>query len=745
MQVRGVDPGYPFYGAVETEPPGAWPRLGETGGAIVDGALLAMLDARVGDELQLGEARFVVRATIRDMPGDVGLASALGPRVFVPRPALEATKLLTFGSRARYDACLRFPAGVDADRVAARLRGPLSAERASVRTVSEDQRRLSDSLSRFGSFLALVALVALLLGGLGVASAVHVFVKRRMPTIAVLRCLGASAGTLLAAYLVQAIAVGLLGSLLGAALGAAVQLLLPRLLAGVLPVDVAWALSWRSLLGGVAVGLWVAVAFALLPLLAVRQVSPLAVLRHDYEERRGRRDPLRLFAALALAASLALLSVVQAGSVGPGLAFAGGIAVALGLLALAAFLLVRGLRRFFPARLPYLYRQGLANLYRPANQTLMVVLSLGFGVFLLSTLLLVQHNLLRELRVDRGASRPNLAFFDVQPDQRGDVEARVRAAGPLTSPVVPIVPMRIQSLKGRPASELLAAEKDGQRPGRWALRREYRSSFRDEPGEAEKVVAGAWWRPGEWKGRAADGPDPVPVALDANLARELGLALGDEVAWDVQGVSVRSRVAALREVQWVRFSPNFFVIFPEGPLDAAPKSFVLLARVEDEGRRARLQREVVGAHPNVSTLDLAQVQRAIEGVLDKVVLGVRFMALFSVAAGALVLAGAVASSRQQRVREGALLRTLGATRSQLVRILLTEYVVLGALAAAAAVLLSTVAGWALVRFVLEGSFALPGPSLLGLVLAIVALTILVGLSGSTEVWRRPPLEVLRAE
>jgi putative ABC transport system permease protein len=437
--------------------------------------------------------------------------------------------------------------------------------------------------------------------------------------------------------------------------------------------------------------------------------------------------------------------VAQAGRVVPGLAFAGDIAVALALLALSAFLLVRGLRRFFPTSLPYLYRQGLANLYRPANQTLMVVLALGFGVFLLSTLLLVQHNLLRDLRVDRGASRPNLAFFDVQPDQRADVEARVRAAGPLTAPVVPIVPMRIQSLKGRLASELLAIEDDRQRPERWALRREYRSSSRDAPGDAEKVVAGAWWRPGEWNGRRPDGPDPVPIALDANLARELRLSVGDEVVWDVQGVSVSSRVAALREVQWVRFSPNFFVLFPEGPLDAAPRSFVILARVEDEGLRARLQREVVEAHPNVSTLDLAQVQRAIESVLDKVVLGVRFMALFSVAAGALVLAGAVASSRQQRVREGALLRTLGATRPQLVRILLAEYVVLGALAAGAAILLSTAAAWALVHFVFEGTFALPGPSLLGLLLAIVALTIAVGLSGSTEVWRRPPLEVLRAE
>jgi putative ABC transport system permease protein len=752
VQVRGVDPGYPFYGTVETDPPGEWPRLGETGGAIVDGALLTMLGARVGGTIQLGEARFVVRAAIRDMPGDVSVASAIGPRVFVPRASLAATKLLTFGSRARYEASLRYPGGADADRVASRLRGPLAAERATVRTVSEDQRRLSDSLSRFGNFLALVALVALLLGGLGVASAVHVFVKRRMTTIAVLRCLGASARTLLAAYLVQAVAVGLLGSVVGAAAGAAVQLALPRLLGSLLPVDVTWALSWRSVLGGLAVGVWVAVAFAALPLLAVRDVSPLAVLRSDYEATSRPRDPRRILAILVLAASVAVLSIAQAGRVRAGLAFAGGIGVALALLALAALLLVRGLRRFFPSFLPYLYRQGLANLYRPANQTLLVVLALGFGVFLLSTLVLVQNNLLRELRVDRGESRPNLAFFDVQPDEEEDVAARVRAAGSLTSPVVPIVPMRIQSLKGRPAAGLLSPEDDERRepgarrrPERWAVRREYRSSYRDAPGEGEKVVAGAWWRPGEWRDRPLDGSAAVPIAVEAGLARELRLGLGDEVVWDVQGVAVRSRVAALREVQWARFSPNFFVLFPEGPLDPAPKTFVLLARVEDEARRARLQREVVEAHPNVSTLDLAQVQRAIESVLDKLVLGVRFMALFSVGAGALVLAGAVASSRQQRVREGALLRTLGATRPQLVRILLAEYVVLGALSAGAAILLSTAAAWALVRFVFEGSFALPGPSLLGLLAGIVALTIAVGLSGSTEVWRRPPLEVLRAE
>ena len=741
-QLLAVDPGYPYYGTIETAPAGEWARLTDKGGAIVEASLLAMLAAEVGDEIVLGEARFVVRGTLRNVPGEVSLRSALGPRIYIPRARAAETGLLTRGSRARYEAYLRLPPGTDAQKLADRFRPALSAERLAVRTVSEDQRQLTETLTRFGNFLGLVALVALLLGGLGVASAVHVFIKRRMATIAVLRCLGATSATTLLAYLAQAVVVGLVGSLAGAGLGATLQLALPHLLRGLLPVDVAWSLSWPAVLAGVGVGVWVALVFSLLPLVAVRRVSPLFVLRRDFEAERPRRDMARLLALVALAASLVAMAVIQAGRPALGLAFAAGAAVAILALWLAALALVRGLRRFFPRRLPYVYRQGLANLYRPANQTLMVVLALGFGAFLLGTLVLVQHNLLRDLRVDRGATRPNLVFFDVQPDQQDDVRARVTAVGPLTAPVVPIVPMRIHSLEGRPVAELLAIEDDAKRPERWALRREYRSSYRDAQAASERLVAGAWWRAGEWKGRA---DAPVPIAVESSLARELRLELGDAVEWDVQGVIVATRVACLREVEWARFEPNFFVVFPEGPLDEAPRSYVLLARVLDAAARGRLQRDVVEAHPNVSTLDLAQIQRAIEGVLDKVVLAIRFMALFSLAAGALVLAGAVAASRYQRVREGALLRTLGARRPQLIRILLAEYAVLGALSAGAALLLASASGWALVHFVFEGSFALPATELLALVASVVALTIAVGLGGSTEVWRRPPLEVLRAE
>lgn len=743
VQVTAVEPGYPFYGTIETSPSGEWPRLGEAGGVLVDPSLLVSLNASVGDTLALGEGRFVIRGTVLSVPGDVALRTALGPRAFIPAARIEETNLLTFGSRARYEVFLKLPAGTDAQRLADRFRPVLATERVNVRTVSEDQRRLNDTLKRLGNYLGLVALIALLLGGLGVASAVHVFIKRKMETVAVLRCLGARARTVLAVYLVQSAVVGLLGSLVGAALGAIVQLALPRLFADLLPVDVAYHLSWRALASGVVLGLWVALAFSLLPLLAVRRVSPLAVLRRPFEGDASPREPAQIVAALALGATVVVLAVLQAGRVVPGLAFAAGIGLALLALWLAAFTLMRVVRRFFPRRLPYLWRQGLANLYRPANQTRTVVLALGFGAFLLGTLLLVQHNLLRDLRMGDGTVRPNVVFFDIQPDQREDVLARLRAEGSPARSVVPVVPMRIQSVKGKAVARVLGeADSAEASRERWAFRREYRSSHRDIPASSERIVAGRFWREGEWK-VPRDGP--VPVALEEGVARELGVTVGDELVWDVQGVPVVSRIAALRDVDWARFEPNFFVIFPEGPLDEAPQTFVALSRIEDAGRRARFQRAVVEAHPNVSTLDIAQVQQAVEGILDRVALAIRFMALFSLAAGTVVLVGAVAASRYQRVREAVLLRTLGATRPQLLRILFAEYASLGLLASATAMLLSAAAGWGLVRFAFDSRFALPLPSLLALAAGVVALTIVVGLLGSIEVLRRPPLEALRSE
>lgn len=750
VQVTAVEAGYPFYGVIATDPPGAWAALPGGGGVLVDPSLLTSLDARVGDTLALGEARLEVRGTVLDVPGDVGLRSAMGPRVFMALPDLKDARLLEFGARARYEAYLQVPPGARPEALANRHRGLFSAERVSLRTVADDRESMGESLSRLSRYLGLLALVALLLGGLGVASAVHVLMKRKLDTVAVLRCLGASSSRLLAVYLVQAAAMGLGGSLLGAAAGVLLQVGLPRLLADFLPVDVRFAVAWPSVAAGLGMGLWVAVLFALLPLLAVRRVSPLVLLRRAYEdERRPGRDPLRLVVIAGLAASAALLSVLQAPDTMTGLVFAGGIGVALAIFGLSAMGLTRAVRRWFPSGWPYVWRQGLANLYRPANQTVAVVLALGFGAFLLDTVLVLQQNLLRDLRVDAAADRPNLVLFDIQPDQRQPLEQALREGGHPVMATAPIVPMRIAAVKGRTVSHMLAtrpASGGGEpTPARWALRREYRSTYRDGLRTAERTVAGEPWAPGSWRSGTNGNGEPVPVSVEAGVAEDLRVGVGDEIVWDVQGRELRARVAHLREVEWARFEPNFFVVFPEGPLAEAPQSFVVLSRIPDAGDRGRFQRSAVERFPNVTTIDLSQVQQAIERVVGRVSLAIRFMALFSLAAGAVVLMGAVAAGRYQRMREAALLKTLGATRSQLLRILLAEYLSLGALSVAAALALSSLAGWALIRFFFEARFTWPGGSLALLSLGVLALTVGVGLWNSREVLRKPPLAVLRAE
>jgi putative ABC transport system permease protein len=752
VQVSAVEGAYPFYGAIQTAPARAWAELQSGRHAVVDPVLLTALNARVGDTLALGEGRFEITGTLVNLAGDVGIRTALGPRVFVPATYLAETKLLRFGAQAQYEAYVKLPAGRSAQAIATRYRPILPSEQIRIHTVADDRQDLNDMLTRLARYLGLVALIALLLGGIGVGSAVVVFVRRKLDTIAVLRCLGASAGQVFLVYLVQAVALGLAGSVVGAALGVFAQQALPGLLRGLLPVDVRMALSWRAVALGVGMGAWVAVAFALLPLASIRLVSPLAALRRTYQPAPAPHDRWRDAAAIALAASVVALAALQVGSWRTGAIFSAAIGASLALLWLASWALVRGVRRWSRAAWPYVWRQGLANLYRPGNQTVAVVLAVGFGAFLLSTLFLVQHNLLRGLEVTGGTERPNLLLLDIQTDQVSQIERELRSRNLPFHPPVPIVPMRILSVKDRPVARLLAdtsGAQRGERSNAWAFRREYRSTYRDSLVPSERVTAGRWWQPGasaSARGGAAGVSDTtVPVSVENGLAKELGIGLGDAIVWDVQGRSIVSRVANLREVDWARFEPNFFVVFAPGALEQAPQMFVTLTRIDDPGARGRLQRALAERYANITTVDLSLVQQTLERLVERVTLAIRFMALFSLVTGALVLVGAIATSRLQRIREAVLLKALGATRRQLRRIALAEYLCLGLLSSGTAIVLASAAGWGLARYFFEGTFWLPLLELGGLAAAIVALTVAVGLWSSREVLKMTPLEALRAE
>jgi putative ABC transport system permease protein len=757
VQASAVDGPFPFYGEIKTAPAPAWAALQQGRHVVVDPALLPALGAQVGDSLVLGEGRFLITGIIENLPGNVGIRTAFGPRIFIPARYLAETKLLGFGSQAERQTFVKLREGVSAQTLAQQLRPSLNAQLVRVRTVADDRQNLNNVLTRLSKYLGLIALMALLLGGVGVGSAVLVFVRRKLDTIAVLRCLGATAGQVFAIYLTQAAALGLAGSLAGAAAGVLVQQGLPRLLRGLLPLDVPAALAPGAIILAVGLGMWTALMFALLPILSVRLVSPLAAIRRPYEATRPPRDRWRWPAVAALAASVVGLASLEVGSWRTGGIFAGGIGLALGALWLAAWLLVRGLRRWFPGRWPYVWRQGLANLFRPANQTAAVVLALGFGAFLLSTLFLVQHNLQRSLELTGGPRRPNLLLLDIQTDQAPAVARELSARGLTEYGPVPIVPMRILSVKGKPVAQLLAdtlgSQSTGEPTNAWALRREYRSTYRDTLVASERLVAGRWWASGQAGGRAgseaggqAGSEAPAAsISVEQDLAKELGVTVGDSIVWDVQGVSIPSRITSLREVNWARFEPNFFVVFSPGMLEQAPQMLVTLTRIDDAAGRGSFQRALAERFSNVTSVDLALVQQQLEQLVDRVALAIRFMATFSLAVGALVLVGAIATTRLQRLRESLLLRTLGATRRQVLRIALAEYLTLGLLASLTAVLLATAAGWGLTRWYFEGRFWIPVVPLAGLVAAIAGLCVIVGLWSTRAALGGTPLEVLRAE
>lgn len=757
VQVRASGPAYPFYGEIETDPADRWPTLGEGRNAIVDPALLVALDAAEGDSIAIGATRFRIAGTLQKLPGDVEIASSFAPRVFIPSAALDETDLLGFGARVDYEAFLRVP---DPEVAAALVDGHgdlFRDARVRARTIEDQQERMEDALGQLSDFLGLIGVFALLLGGIGVASAMSAYMGRKADSVAVLRCLGATAGQLLGVYLLQATAMGVAGAVAGVAIGAGAQLVLPRLFQGLLPVDLQVRPEIVSLVTGLIVGVWAAIVFTLLPLLRVRSVSPLRALRRGVEPIAAiGRDYPRFAAWLALGLSVVLLVIHQVGAVAAGLGTAAGIGLTLGVLWAIAAGATRLLRRLPHGIFPYTIRQGIANLHRPGNQTTTVLLALGFGVFLISTLVLTRSTILRPLQVD--AARGNLLLFDVQTDQLADVESMLDDRGIPVIQSAPIVPMRIAAINGEdvapaddradtadsadagagsPADEEAAqAEED---PVGWATRREYRSTYRDTLTAGETLVAGEWRM--EEAAKSAEGP--WDLSLDRDVASELNVEVGDRIDWDVQGVRVGTVITSLRSIDWARLEPNFFAVFEPAALRAAPQMWVLLARADSVQERAILQRDLVTRHPNVSAIDLTLIQRALDDVIGRVSMVVRFLAGFSVATGFVVLLGAVATGSPQRIRESVLLKTLGATKAQIGRILVTEYALLGVLSALVGVVLAVVAGWGIARWVLDVPLVVDAGPLLLLGAGIALLSAVIGLSASREVFRHTPMEAIR--
>jgi putative ABC transport system permease protein len=737
VQVRALKGDFPFYGEFETEPIGALVTLRTSGYALVDEGLMIQYNVSVGDTVKIGNRRLVIAASILGIPGESAAASLVGPRIYMALDDLESTELLQTGSIASWRRYWKLSNPGATEETIESIRPILRKERVTIDTVEERRQGVNAVVGNVTRFLNVIGYLALLLGAVGIASSIHVYTRRKLGTVAILRCLGLSAWQSLSIFLIQTMFFGFIGTIIGIAFGIAIQLIFPWVMGDFLPVDVEFMVSWRAIIEGLVTGFIVTAIFSLLPLLGVRSVSPLSVLRSGSDESHASRDPASIFLLVVGVLAMIGFAVMQTGNWYQGLILSLSVAFAALLLTFISWGIIQSARRLNTSSWNYVWRQGLANLHRPRNQTLILVLSLGLGATLIMTQVAIQHNLLAQVEEVGAEGQPNMILFDVQIDQLDGVKKIVIDNGLPVLFQVPVVTMRLTQINGR-SVESISRDSTNTIP-RWALSREYRSTYRSELVETEKLLSGSITP--TWK----TGDGAIPISLEEDIARDLGVSLGDSITIDVQGVPMKTLVGSIRKVDWQRVQPNFFIVFPDGPLNQAPQFLVLVTRTENREESALVQRTIVENFPNVSAVDLELILATVRNILDQAAFIIRFMAIFSIATGLIVLTGSVIVSKFQRMRENVLLRTIGASRKQITGILMAEYTFLATFASLAGLLLAVAAGWALTLFVFQSTFSMPWIQFgIGWVL-LTSLTLIIAIMNSRGTLNRPPLEVLRNE
>jgi len=497
--------------------------------------------------------------------------------------------------------------------------------------------------------------------------------------------------------------------------------------------------SAGAILQGIVLGLSVAVLFALLPLSGILKTSPLRTLRASFEENTesaGRPDLLRWGVYTLILLSIFGFTWWLVRDWKETFFFMGGIAAAFLILWGISKLLTVILRRFFPKKWSYIARQGIANLFRPENQTVLLVVTIGLGTMLLSTLFLIQNLLLKQVEFSGSGNQPNMILFDIQSGEKDSVAALVHATGMPLMQQVSVVTTRVETIDDRTKAQD-EADSTNAMP-RWVWDREYRVTFRDTLIDTEEILEG------EWVGTHTPG-QPIKVSISDGLQKAMKAKIGTRIVFNVQGTRLECEVGSVRKVDFNRVQTNFLVLFPTGVLEQAPQFHVVISRVSSAEQSARFQSELVRRFPGISAIDLTQILKSVDEILGKVSFVIRFMALFSILTGLLVLISSIYQGKFARIRESVLLRTLGASRRQILLINALEYFLLGALACLAGIGLSVAGAWALARFAFKIPFQPEWWPLIATFVIITVITVLIGLFNSREVVNKPPLEVLRAE
>ena len=737
VELRGVQAAFPFYGefVLRDDVPYRHALLAG-GGALVRPELLTQLDLSVGDEMIIGERTFEIRGVILREPGGQLGAFSFGPRVLVDYDDLLASGLLVVGTRAEWQLLIRVPEA-RIEPLVEQLQEPLRDEFVRTRSYRRTEDRIASNMLRAENYLSLIGFVVVILGGIGVWSVTRVFVHQRIRSVAILKCLGATSRQVLAIYVVQVVALGLGGSVLGVALATGALAVVPASLADQAATvaglsDLSYGLTASAVAQGVGVGVVVSLLFALGPLLEMRAIKPLALLRWGLVTTHV-WDWVQVAVVAALTTGLIVLASWQAASWEVGFWVCGGFAVVAIVLHLVGQGLVRAIQPVGTGA-RFALRHAVLNLARPGNQTRVILLAVGLGSFFIIGIQAVQANLLSAFELEIRDDTPDMFLIDIQQDQVDGVSALLAERVGRAPSLLPVLRARVTGVTGRRTT--LEGVQAVRRRG---VRREYTVTYRDHLEENERVVAGTFWEP--------SASDQAEVSVEERVRERLDLEIGDTLRFDILGREILARVSSVRTVDWDDSrSGGFMFLFRPGVIEQAPHSYIAFMQGPPEtNARARLQRDLVAGFPNVSVIDGLEVIATVRRILDHVTLAISVVGGIALLSGVLILVGSVAMTKFQRLYETAIFKTLGATTRMIVLMLVFEYGTLGTLAGLVGSAGALALTWGLTRFVMEINWD-PAPlvNVVGLVLTALVVGV-VGVAASLDVLRKKPLSTLRAE
>jgi putative ABC transport system permease protein len=771
VELKAIDSAYPLYGRLVAEPdrPTA-PLLAPTQsgchrspcfGALIQESLLIRLNLAIGSELHIGQADFLVTAVLKKEPDRIADGFSLGPRVMISREALEATKLVTTGSRIQERYRLKIPDSIPLQSLLGELRGRLNQEGAQINSFRDAQPRLRRFLDQLNVYLGLIGLTILLVGGIGVACTIQGFITQKIPIIATLKTLGADSSQIIRLYLTQSLFLGGIGSLAGGIVGLALHRVLPLFLQGIIPDTMPITPSIVPILRGIVIGIIATVAFSLWPLLGIRRVSPALVFRHAVDtpetstptQSHGNRwgtifknwwvDRTKVVTSVLIVGGVTILAIWQAHSLTLGLFFSGACA-------LAVLLLLGGTTGLYAilhhVQIPqrYLLRHAVHNLQRPGNFTKAMTLAIGIGVMLMTTLTIVQRSLLDFIGNQIPSNAPSFFFIDIQPDQYTQFMRVLNDQVPDSSyELLPVVRSRLSAIDGQPIDpEIHKGKRNG-----WYFTREYVLTTSGALPKDNILTDGNWWNEltVQHPERETHTPSALPlVSVEEEAAKNLGLRLGSTLTLDIQGIPLEARVSSLRQVDWSSFSMNFFMILEPGALEDAPVTYIATSRVP-KNLEVPLQQAIVEVMPNVTAIHVGDVLDNIARLFRQLAMGIQALALLCLVTGAVVMIAAISINRYRRLHELAILKALGGGRSLLMFSLGMEFGLIGTCAGFVGLGLGCLLSWAILHIFFDLAWTFDLIFLVVGLLLTIGLTLITGFLGTYRLLGFSPLSVLRQE